>query len=131
MVSDGNSGAILKVTSLIDTLANTMLNYRNNNLKIAPQVVKASPGTLLGWNCINTNAYAVYLKFYDKATAGVVITDNPVLTLYVPANTPFYQEANSIQHIFTLGIGVSCAKDLADLAPSDVATGVMVNLKYS
>jgi hypothetical protein len=131
LVQDKNGNPIFKTTTILDVLENSMLPYRNTALKLAPQVVKNTPGSLLGWNCINTNAYAVYLKFYDKATAAVVATDVPVLTLYVPANTPFYQAPNSVQHVFANGIGVSCGKDLADNGPTDITTGVMVNLIYN
>jgi hypothetical protein len=48
-------------------------------------LVKPSAGALFGWLFYNTAAYDVFVKFYDKATAPVVGTDVPVLTVKVKA----------------------------------------------
>ena len=51
--------------------------------------VKASAGALKSIQGYNAKAAAVFLKFYDKASAPTVGTDIPVKVLYVPATSAF------------------------------------------
>ena len=50
--------------------------------------LKVGNSALYWVNSVNVAAYAVYIKFYDKATAPVVGTDVPVLTVQIPAGAP-------------------------------------------
>lgn len=58
--------------------------YRNINLGVTGQVIKANPGQVYGYYLFNNAATARYVKFYNKATAPVE-TDTPELTIELPA----------------------------------------------
>lgn len=58
--------------------------YRNINLGVTGQVLKASAGTLAFLHVINTGAAVRFVKLYDKATAPTS-ADTPTHTIAVPA----------------------------------------------
>ncbi|WP_408590487.1 hypothetical protein [Novosphingobium sp.] len=47
-------------------------------------VIKSGAGQLYGWEIANTNAARRYLQLYAKATAPVIGTDTPVMTIPIP-----------------------------------------------
>ncbi len=47
--------------------------------------VLAVPGVVDGYELYNGAAYAVFVKFYDKASAPTVGTDTPAFTVGIPA----------------------------------------------
>ena len=48
-------------------------------------LVKGSPGVIYGYEFSNKAAYAVFVKFYNEATAPTVGTDTVMWTVMVPA----------------------------------------------
>lgn len=97
-------------------------------------VVKASAGNLYAIVAIGLTSTVRYLKFYNKATAPVVGTDVPVLTIPVPANT---QGAGVSIPVpvginFTNGIGIAITSGSADNDTVAIVAGdVVVNLVYA
>lgn len=88
---------------------------RKTNLTKVAFEVKASAGNLLGWNIINPNGTAIYVKFYDIEAADVVVaTDAPKLTIMVPANGTVYIAPNAIQQEFETAISVRSCTGIAD-----------------
>lgn len=86
---------------------------RSLDLQNTGAIVKASAGKLYAFQVYNANAAARYLKFYNKATAGIPGTDTPVLTIALPpaALTQF----NSPLGIpFATGISVGAFAGVAD-----------------
>lgn len=91
--------------------------------------VKASAGVTYGWSLYNKAAAAVYVKFYDKASAPTVGTDTPLFILGIPAGArvdirndlgiPF---ANGIAYGITTGVADS---DVTAPVANDV-TGVIL-----
>lgn len=104
--------------------------YRNISLLATGQVVKASGGRLYGWQMFNNNAAKLYVKFYDKATAGGT-GDTPKLTIEIAAGAS--DEISVLAGLrFDSGIGVRACTGVADndnTAPS--ANDVIVNLFYA
>ena len=49
--------------------------------------VKTCGGLLKGWNILNTNAAARYVKLYDTMAPPTVGTDAPALTIQIPATS--------------------------------------------
>ncbi len=84
--------------------------------------LKAAAGTLEELALFNTSASAIYVKFYDKATAPVVGTDTPVFTLQVPANGSLPIPAG-IGKPFVNGIGYGITGAAADTDATAVAAG--------
>jgi len=118
--STGTSGTTpYKLISLATTNAN---------------VVKASSGNLYSIVALGLTSTVTFLKLYNKATAPVVGTDIPILTIPIPANIqgagisiPF-----SIGINFSNGIALAITAGSADNNNVAVAAGnVIVNLTYA
>lgn len=94
--------------------------------------VKASAGNIYGWFLFNGHqTYTRYVKFYDKATAPVVGTDVPVMTIPLPsgagANVSFPQGVG-----FTNGIALAITASVNDNASDAIgADEVVINLLYT
>lgn len=132
MVADAEGNPVLKSVNANLAMNGLILDARKTDLTKIAHPVKASAGRLLGWNIINPNATAVYVKFFDKASAGVVLgTDTPVLTLMIPATSSVFIAPNTVQHEFTVAITVLATAALADNNTADVTTPLMVNIKYN
>ena len=97
-------------------------------------VVKASGGNLYSLIAIGLTSNIRYLKLYNKATAPVVGTDVPLMTIPIPTNSqgagvaiPF-----SLGVDFSLGIGIAITAGLADNDNTAVlANDVVINLTYA
>ena len=97
-------------------------------------VVKNSPGNLYSIIAIGLTSTVRYLKLYNKATAPIVGTDTPVMTIPIPANTqgagisiPFSMGVN-----FPLGISIAITAGSADNdSVAILANEVLVNLTYA
>jgi hypothetical protein len=55
-----------------------------DTLNQTPVQIKASSGTLYGYDVGNSDASPAMVLFYDKATAPVYSTDTPLLRVLVP-----------------------------------------------
>ncbi len=112
--------------------------YRNLDLEIVGQVVKASPGQLYGGYFFNNHATLIrYVHIYNKATTPVVVSgspptgDTPVMTIACPAqvNTPIPASIVGIE--FLLGIGLRATSGFADTDVGAVdANELQANLLY-
>lgn len=97
-------------------------------------VVKASPGNLYTIVAIGFTSTVRYLKLYNKATAPVVGTDVPVMTIPVPANI---QAAGVVIPVsvgidFSNGISMAITSGSADNDTVAIVAGdVVVNLVYA
>lgn len=62
--------------------------YRNGALKAAPQLVKASAGTLDSLVAFNLDSSANWIQLFDAASAGSVTvgTTPPVLSIHIAAS---------------------------------------------
>lgn len=104
---------------------------RKTDLTKTAFAVKASAGNLLGWNIINPNGSAVYVKFYDKAAAGVIVASEvPKLTIMIPANGTVYVAPNAIQQEFGTAISMRSCTGVADTDDTDAATAIHINALF-
>lgn len=93
--------------------------------------VKASAGDVGKISGFNAAAAKRYLKLYNKASAPVVGTDTPVLTLTLPAGAPFNFDLGN--HYFSTGIAYALTVNGADadttaLTAADVES---LNITYA
>ncbi len=100
-----------------------------------PQLIgEAGAFNLVGWNLINQDQTACYLKLYNSATAGAVsVGTTPVVkTLYIPAGgTAFLSaEEEDLQDNFPLGIVVAVTTGVLFTDTGAPSTGAYVQLKY-
>lgn len=100
---------------------------KSSGATTAGVLVKGSSGNLHHLVVSNTQAAtAAYLKLYDKATAAVVGTDVPVMTLLVPGNTTIVIPYDLIRHSFVLGITYG----IVGLAVDTDSTAVAADLVF-
>ena len=92
------------------------INSRNTALTNTPIQIKASAGQTRGWNLINLNTIAVYVKFYDALAANVAVGTTAIIrTLAVPSNGVFFLETQPVtQDDFATAISIACVTGLAD-----------------
>ena len=96
--------------------------------------IKATGGNLYSIIGIGLTSTVRYLKLYNKASAPIVGTDIPTMTIPIPANTqgagvalPF-----SIGVNFSLGIAMAITSGSADSDTGAVGAGdVILNLTYA
>jgi hypothetical protein len=105
--------------------------YRNLDVGTSGANVKSSAGRVYGYYFANRATAWRYLKLYDKATAPVVGTDTPKMTLPLPpesaGHVPFPQGVE-----FANGIGVGATTGLADTdTGAPTANDVVLNLFYA
>jgi len=107
-----------KLAATVPTKVNVVAGTNATNLKVG--------NSALFWmNSINTAAYAVYVKFYDKATAPVVGTDIPVLTVMVAAGAPgLFNPAEPVY--FQNGLAYAVTKLSPDTDTTVVVAGDLI-----
>ncbi len=97
-------------------------DYRKTDLTKLKTTIKVVAGNVYGWNIINSNAFDIFVKFYDALIADVTVgTTVPKLTIRIPANGSIYQSPDSVQHAFSIGIVYLATKFVADSDTTDVA----------
>jgi hypothetical protein len=113
------------------------LTYRNTALTNTAVAVKASAGSVMGWNFINANTVPVYVKFYNIAAASVTVgTSAVLLTIAVPpgsATSPgiFFLEPGLIPvEVFSTAIAMACVTGLADNNNTAPSTAIHVSVRY-
>lgn len=112
------------------------LTYRNTALTNTSVQVKASSGTLMGWNFINVNPVTVYVKFYNLATGVTVGTSPVLLTQAVPGGSASNPGINFLevglipQEVFSTGISMACVTGLADSSTTAPTTSIHASVRY-
>jgi hypothetical protein len=92
--------------------------------------VKASAGTVKLVTGHNAKAGAVYLKFYNKATAPTVGTDVPRKTIYLAASSPFNIK---LDDYYSAGIAFALTGAGADADTTALSAGdiLALNIDYN
>lgn len=106
--------------------------FRNLTLGSTAVAVKGSPGNLFGYNIISTDAAAnSYIKFYDKAAAGVnPASDVPRYTFLLPAAGSITVRGADEPFNFGTAISVRCVTGSGDTNTTAPATPPIVELDY-
>lgn len=111
------------------------LTYRNTALSNTAVTVKGSAGSVMGWNVLNINTTAVYIKFYNSASP-TVGTTTPLLTIGVPpgdGTTPgmvFLEPSLIPVEVFSTAISVACVTGMADNSTTAPATVIHFSARY-
>lgn len=93
-------------------------------------VIKASAGNLYEITVSNVTATPTYIKLYNKATAPVLATDVPTVTIPVPANSINSLNFGAIGKRFAAGIGISVTGAIGATDTTNAIAGVQVNSTY-
>ena len=109
--------------------------YRNLDLNATGINIKASAGQLYSMVVVNRSNTESFLKFYNKASAPVVGTDTPVMTIPLDAKNGGGQASTVIETSlgleFSLGIGIACTTGLADASVATPAVNsIVANIGY-
>lgn len=90
---------------------------------------KASAGTVRTVSGYNARASAVYLKFYNKATAPTVGSDTPRKTVYLPATSAFCLD---FEDYYATGIAYAMTTAGADADTGALTAGdiLALNIDY-
>ena len=113
------------------------LTVRTQALTNTAQTIKSSSGSVMGWNFININSVAVYIKFYNALIADVTVgTTTPVLTVAVPAGSATNPGINMVTpdlvpfEVFSTAISFACVTGLADNSNTAPATAIHASVRY-
>jgi hypothetical protein len=82
--------------------------------------VKASAGKLFGFTLYNSTAAAKFFKIYNKASAPIVASDVPIMTVIVPANGQS-NYSNPIGKAFATGIAYAITGAIGDTDATNTA----------
>jgi len=116
--------------ALVSSTSGGLDIYRNLDLSVTGQVIKASAGQVYGWYLFNNASSVRYLKIYNKATAPTQ-ADTPVMTIPIPATSGANVEYN-IGLEFTAGISVRATTGIADSNTDAPSTNdVVINIFYA
>lgn len=113
------------------------LTLRSTALTNTAIAIKSSAGSLMGWNFINANTVAVYVKFYEVAAASVAIGTTPVkLTLAIPAGSAtnpaiFLVSPDLVPfEVFASAMSFACVTGLADNSITAPTTPIHASVRY-
>lgn len=135
-VIDANGNKVAATVAMLTSGGGGGENYRNTALTNTAVQVKASGGSVMGWNFINVNPVTVYVKFYNLASNVTVGTSPVLLTQAVPggsASNPGinFLEASLIpQEVFSVGISIACVTGLADNSTTAPTTPIHASVRY-
>ena len=104
--------------------------YRNLDLSITGQIIKAAKGQVFDLHIANQAATARYVKLYDKATAPTS-SDTPLRTYAIPALTTVALAVTTAGIEFASGISIRGTTGIADnnnTAPT--ANDIVVNIGW-
>ena len=113
------------------------LTYRNTALSNTAVAVKASAGSVMGWNFINPNTVPAYVKFFNLASGSVTVgTSAVVLTLIVPPGDGTTPGSRTLApslipfETFSTAISMACVTGLADNNNSAPSTAINASVRY-
>lgn len=104
--------------------------YRNLDLGVTGQVVKAAKGQVFDLHFSNQAVAPRYIKLYDKATAPTA-SDTPLRTYAIPASTAVALAVTNAGIEFLEGISLRATTGIADNdTGAPAANDVVVNLGW-
>lgn len=106
--------------------ASTVVTAASNNLTNT----KNAAGTLYAVALSNTTATPMYFKLYNKASAPVVASDVPVMTIPMAANSFVTYEFGATGLRFGTGISWACTGAIGDTDATNAVVGGKVFLSY-
>lgn len=98
----------------------------------AVHVVKDSEANLYGYVLVNPNGADFFVKFYDVNGGATIGTDNPVLTVQVPANDSVIVGVTKLPQLhFSNRLEVAVTGGSADSDTTAITTDGIVQLQYA
>jgi len=108
--------------------------YRDDNLRTSVVTVNSEPADLYGWNIINPNSTAVYIKFYDATGAVTIGTTAVVKTLLIPGTSTVVLGTSTArgksQMVVNTGLKMAVTTEMQDSGTIAPALAVYVEIYY-
>lgn len=120
---------------LLTEIRNILIKFLDKarivNATTTGQLIKAGYGKIGRINIVNTAASIIYVKFYDKATAGAS-TDTPMLTLPLASGIGIGVTHSFVVPVsYGLGLSVRCVTGIADNDTTNAATSPIIEIEYT
>lgn len=97
----------------------------------ASQNVKATAGSVYGWNIYNPNGYDIFVKLYNALTGDVTVGTTAIVeTIHVPALGSVMVKSDQPIISFSTAIGVAATKLYADSDTTALDTDAVVKIYY-
>ncbi len=128
-VALASNQAAIPVTPSAPAGASGTSAYKNTALSNTGVNIKSSAGVVTAWHFYNPNTSAVFVHFYNKATAPTTGTDTPIRTIGLPASGGA-TVAFPFPLGFGTGIGISCTANVGDADNTAPTTGIAVDVEY-
>lgn len=129
------ANTVLARLKAIADLFGGYLTFRNTALSSTPQQIKASSGSIYGWNIINSNTVPIYVKFFDSASP-TVGTTAVARTVMIPASdgvtNGLYEIETQLAPVvdFSTAISVACVTGLADNSTTAPSIAIHISVRY-
>lgn len=108
--------------------------YRDDNLRTSAVTVDSRPGDLYGWNIINPNSSAVYIKLYDTTDTVTIGTTTVIKTLQVPAMSTVLLGSSTArgqsQMVYNTGLKMAVTTEMADNGTTAPTLAVYTEIYY-
>ena len=108
--------------------------YRDDNLRTSVVTVNSEPTDLYGWNIINPNSTAVYIKFYDTTGTVTIGTTAVVKTLLIPGTSTVVLGTSTArgksQMVVNSGLKMAVTTEMQDSGTTAPALAVYAEIYY-
>jgi hypothetical protein len=121
LIADKSAAVVLSTEDLAAIVNTPTTTFINSAASTNATSIKGSAGTVWSIVATNNNASARHLKIYNKATAPVVGTDVPVLTLHLPTSNNAIVPIGANGMRFSTGIALATTVSSGDGATDAVA----------
>ncbi len=119
---------------MINVVAN-LLNFSSNIINSTGISIKSGASNLYGVNLINSNAYPVYCKFFDKNVTPVIGTDTPKAIIVVPMSGISQGTVNIQPNLmpyryFASGFYIAASSGVADINGGQLTASLYAEVAY-
>lgn len=108
--------------------------YRDDNLRTSVVTVNSEPADLYGWNIINPNSTAVYIKFYDTTGSVTIGTTTVVKTLLIPGTSTVVLGSSTArgksQMVVNNGLKMAVTTEMQDSGTTAPSLAVYTEIYY-
>jgi len=108
--------------------------YRDDNLRTSVVTVNSEPADLYGWNIINPNSTAVYIKFYDTIGSVTLGTTPVVKTLLIPGTSTVVLGTSTArgksQMVVNSGLKMAVTTEMQDSGTTAPSLAVYAEIYY-
>jgi len=108
-------------------------NFRATDVdETSADLIKSGEGNLYGYNVLNPNGSAVFVKFYDVDGGAILGTDNPVFTIQIPASGSVIVGVENLPQLhFDNQLEIAATGAIGDTDTTAITTDVVAHVQYA